>query len=195
MPTETTDEVTFPVGAVSKLTGLSPHVLRAWERRYGVVEPLRSEGGTRRYRESDLEKLRLVKAAVDAGHRIGQVDRARQGVQSKVRDWARAGALGNLDLAASLEKLLDRFGNRIRHADYGYSGFFDAVKIWEDELDRLYEFDLALTERVEELALRIESLSSTAEEMELRDVLQATEEADKAFDERATVFESWPRWL
>jgi hypothetical protein len=120
----------------------------------------------------------------------GQVDRARQGVQAKVRDWARAGALGNLDLAASLEKLLDRFGNRIRHADYGYSGFFDAVKIWEDELDRLYEFDLALSERVEELALRIESLSSTAEESELRDVLQATEEADRAFDERATVFEN-----
>jgi hypothetical protein len=119
----------------------------------------------------------------------GQVDRARQGVQAKVRDWARAGALGNLDLAASLEKLLDRIGNRIRHADYGYTGFFDAVKIWEDELDKLYEFDLALSDKVEELALRIESLSPSADESELRSVLQSAETFDRDFDERATVFE------
>jgi len=66
-------ELTYPLGAASRLTGLSPEVLRAWERRYGVVEPLRTPGGTRRYRASDLERLRLVKAAVDAGHRIGRV--------------------------------------------------------------------------------------------------------------------------
>lgn len=67
------EEPTFPVGAVTRLTGLSPDVLRAWERRYGVVEPLRTPGGTRRYRESDVVHLRRVKAAVDAGHRIGEV--------------------------------------------------------------------------------------------------------------------------
>jgi len=118
-----------------------------------------------------------------------QVDRGRQGVQGKVRDWARSGNLANLDLASSLEKLLDRFANRIRHADYGYTGFFDAVKIWDEELDRLYEFDLALTEGVEELALRIESLPPSAEEAELRSVLEAVESADRQFDERATIFE------
>ncbi len=67
------EETTYPLGAAARLTGLSPDVLRAWERRYGVVEPLRTEGGTRRYRASDLERLRLVKSAVDAGHRIGEV--------------------------------------------------------------------------------------------------------------------------
>jgi hypothetical protein len=36
-----------------------------------VVEPVRTPGGTRRYRASDLERLRLLKAATDAGHRIG----------------------------------------------------------------------------------------------------------------------------
>jgi DNA-binding transcriptional MerR regulator len=69
------EERTFPVGAVTRLTGLSPDVLRAWERRYGVVEPLRTAGGTRRYRESDVAHLRRVKAAVDAGHRISEVAR------------------------------------------------------------------------------------------------------------------------
>jgi DNA-binding transcriptional MerR regulator len=66
-------ELTYPLRAAARLTGLSPEVLRAWERRYGAVEPLRTPGGTRRYRASDLERLRLLKAAVDAGHRIGQL--------------------------------------------------------------------------------------------------------------------------
>jgi DNA-binding transcriptional MerR regulator len=70
---ESPSDNTYSVGAVSKLTGLSPDVLRAWERRYNVVEPLRTEGGTRRYRASDLERLRLVKSVVDAGYRIGDV--------------------------------------------------------------------------------------------------------------------------
>ncbi len=67
------NEITYAVGTVSRLTGLSPDLLRAWERRYGVVRPLRTPGGTRRYRSSDLDRLRLLKAAVDAGHRISDV--------------------------------------------------------------------------------------------------------------------------
>jgi DNA-binding transcriptional MerR regulator len=68
-------EVTYSLGLVSRLTGLSPHVLRAWERRYDAVRPLRTPGGTRRYRESDLARLRLLQAAVAAGHPIGDVAR------------------------------------------------------------------------------------------------------------------------
>jgi DNA-binding transcriptional MerR regulator len=68
-------DLTYPLRAAARLTGLTPELLRAWERRYGVVEPIRTPGGTRRYRAEDLERLRLVKAAVDAGHRIGQVAR------------------------------------------------------------------------------------------------------------------------
>jgi DNA-binding transcriptional MerR regulator len=66
-------ELTYPLRTAARLTGLSPELLRAWERRYAVVEPQRTPGGTRRYSAADLERLRLVKAAVDAGHRISQV--------------------------------------------------------------------------------------------------------------------------
>jgi len=68
-------EITYPLGAATRLTGLSAEVLRAWERRYGAVQPPRTPGGTRRYRAQDLERLRLLKAAVDAGHRISDVAR------------------------------------------------------------------------------------------------------------------------
>lgn len=65
--------LTYPLRTAARLTGLSPELLRAWERRYGVVEPMRTPGGTRRYSADDLERLRHVKAAVDAGHRISTV--------------------------------------------------------------------------------------------------------------------------
>jgi DNA-binding transcriptional MerR regulator len=68
-------ELTYPLRTAARLTGLSPDVIRSWERRHGVVIPVRTPGGTRRYNAEDLERLRLVKAAVDAGHRIGQVAR------------------------------------------------------------------------------------------------------------------------
>lgn len=73
--TEAAVELTYPLRTAARLTGLSPEILRAWERRYGVVVPVRTSGGTRRYSAADLERLRRVKAAVDAGHRIGQVAR------------------------------------------------------------------------------------------------------------------------
>ncbi len=73
MKAQDIEDPTYPLRAASRLTGLSPEVLRAWERRYGVVEPLRTPGGTRRYTARDLERLRRVKAAVDAGHRISSV--------------------------------------------------------------------------------------------------------------------------
>ncbi len=73
MPRTRSLEATYSLGAVSRLTGLSPHVLRAWERRYGAVRPLRTPGGTRRYRESEVMRLRLLRAAVEAGHPISEV--------------------------------------------------------------------------------------------------------------------------
>src|SRR5688572_16347090 len=66
---------TYPLHAVVRMTGLSPEILRAWERRYRAIEPLRTPGGTRRYRAADVERLRLLKAAVAAGFRIGKVAR------------------------------------------------------------------------------------------------------------------------
>jgi DNA-binding transcriptional MerR regulator len=66
-------EMTYPLRSAARLTGLSPELLRAWERRYAVVEPVRTPGGTRRYRAADLERLRLLKAATDAGHRISSL--------------------------------------------------------------------------------------------------------------------------
>lgn len=63
----------YAIGAVARKTGLTVHTLRAWERRYGVVEPQRSGGGSRLYSTSDIVRLRLLRRATDAGHSIGQI--------------------------------------------------------------------------------------------------------------------------
>ena len=63
----------YPVRLVATRTGLSPHLLRAWERRYGVVTPSRSEGGQRLYSELDIERLSRLRRLVERGHAIGRI--------------------------------------------------------------------------------------------------------------------------
>ncbi len=55
------------IGELSRRTGVSPELLRAWERRYGLLEPTRSEGGYRLYSDLDLVRLRAMQANLEAG--------------------------------------------------------------------------------------------------------------------------------
>ena len=50
------------IGELSRRTGLSPDVIRAWERRYDLLQPARTSGGFRLYSTSDLARLRLARA-------------------------------------------------------------------------------------------------------------------------------------
>lgn len=63
----------YPVRVVASRTGLSPHVLRAWERRYHVVAPTRSEGGQRLYSDFDIARLRILRRLTDEGHAISRL--------------------------------------------------------------------------------------------------------------------------
>ena len=65
-------DVNYPIRAVAKLTGLSIDTLRAWERRYEVVKPQRDDRG-RLYTQSDVQRLQLLRAAVEKGHAIGRL--------------------------------------------------------------------------------------------------------------------------
>lgn len=63
----------YSMKAASRLTGLSPDALRAWERRYGVVAPHREGKGRRLYTADDIERLSLLKRASDLGHPISRL--------------------------------------------------------------------------------------------------------------------------
>ncbi len=68
----------YTIAAVSKLTGVSCHALRAWERRYGFPTPHRSQTGHRRYDAEQVRLLDHVVAWVRQGHSIGEVMTALQ---------------------------------------------------------------------------------------------------------------------
>ena len=62
-----------PIRVVAQRTGLTPATIRAWERRYSAVEPVRSEGGQRLYSDRDLERLGVLRELTEGGRTISLV--------------------------------------------------------------------------------------------------------------------------
>ena len=67
------NEKKLDIKSVARLSGVSIYTLRAWENRYAIVSPERTETGRRRYSYGDLNKIKLVNQLVNRGHRIGSV--------------------------------------------------------------------------------------------------------------------------
>ena len=63
----------YPLRTVTTMTGLTPDLIRAWEKRYGVVTPLRGARGARLYSAADIAHLRVLGRVVAAGRAIGDV--------------------------------------------------------------------------------------------------------------------------
>jgi MerR family transcriptional regulator, light-induced transcriptional regulator len=63
----------YSIKAVSRATGLTVETLRAWERRYGVIEPRRDVSGHRIYTACDVSRLRRLRETTDRGHPIGKI--------------------------------------------------------------------------------------------------------------------------
>ena len=107
---------------VAQRTGLSPHVLRAWERRYGAVTPSRSEGGRRLYSDADLERFSLIRRAMAAGHSISMVagldDEALRAMAHEVEEYAPPASSGG-DTAIALEpnEVIERCWQHITDLD------------------------------------------------------------------------------
>ena len=63
----------FPIREVSRLTGINPVTLRAWERRYGFIEPKRTNSGHRLYSVTDIETVRRVQGWIERGVSVSKV--------------------------------------------------------------------------------------------------------------------------
>ncbi len=66
----------YPIRTVSTLTGVNAITLRAWERRYGLVKPVRTAGGHRVYTRADIDKVHRILTLVENGVAIGQMRQA-----------------------------------------------------------------------------------------------------------------------
>lgn len=61
------------IKVAAKLTGLTTHVIRIWEKRYGAVVPSRTDSKRRLFTDADLQRLSLLRQATDVGHSIGSI--------------------------------------------------------------------------------------------------------------------------
>ncbi len=123
MDSDTDSQPQYPIGAVAQRTGLTTHVLRAWERRYGLVDPRRDENGVRLYSSADIVRLRLLRRVTESGHPIGRVadldtDRLVALVREEEQSAAQAGApriseVADRYMAACLEAVEAMDGSRI----------------------------------------------------------------------------------
>ena len=85
------DKELYGIGAVARLTGLTDHTIRVWERRYNAVVAERAPNGRRVYTPADVEKLGLLKRLTDEGLSIGQI------AGSSVKELReRARSMGNI---------------------------------------------------------------------------------------------------
>lgn len=123
MTSSSTGAARISIGTVARRTGLSVHVLRAWERRYGVVKPKRTDGGLRLYTHDDVLRLQLLKKLTDQGHSIGQIaDMTGSELVSLLRDDAIESSIASTQvepteagryLAATLEAVQSLDGPRV----------------------------------------------------------------------------------
>jgi DNA-binding transcriptional MerR regulator/methylmalonyl-CoA mutase cobalamin-binding subunit len=136
-----------PISVVAERTGLSPDVLRVWERRYRAVEPSRAADGQRAYSDADVERLRLLRLSTQAGRSIRQVarlateeltrlvredeDAARQRVSRPEERAGPAPATEDVERALGLARAVDAPGleNFLRRsaAAYGVPVFLDGL--------------------------------------------------------------------
>jgi len=63
----------YSIGEFAKLCGITATTLRAWQRRYGLLKPLRTDGGHRQYSEEDVQQALKILDWVKKGVPIGQV--------------------------------------------------------------------------------------------------------------------------
>jgi DNA-binding transcriptional MerR regulator/methylmalonyl-CoA mutase cobalamin-binding subunit len=66
-------EKLYTIGTVSKLTGVGTITLRAWERRYGLIQPVRKESGHRLYTRRHIDQINRITALTQQGIRISQI--------------------------------------------------------------------------------------------------------------------------
>ena len=63
----------YTIGTVARLSGFSPHQLRKWESRLGLLIPDRAENGRRIYSEKQIERLKILRRLINTGYRIGDL--------------------------------------------------------------------------------------------------------------------------
>jgi hypothetical protein len=125
-----------------------------------------------------------------------KLQEARNGLQDIYQAAASGKASQELHTIDRLTAIFDRVSEKVNHASYGYAGFFDAVKIDEDDLDRMIDFDRQLMDGSRVLAQKVQDMKNEVLSGKI-DSLQAFQEEtrktveafENAFDKRKNTIE------
>ncbi|HEX8119416.1 MAG TPA: hypothetical protein VF521_19210 [Pyrinomonadaceae bacterium] len=161
---------------------------RNWLERLGDKIPGYS-GYVAKERRRDADKLHRE-------HLAERLRAAKQPLNDTMRELSSSGRLFEVGPVDRVLKKLDQIENRVRFATYGYAGFFDAAKIEEPQLERIYRFDLALVEKVEAFERQARGLSSkgsTAEGLKsaAAELERAADDLNQTFDQRYRAIETF----
>jgi methyl-accepting chemotaxis protein len=142
--------------------------------------------GYKGYKQKELrrEADKLLRMQVAA--KLGDQRKRITSLQNKLISQAQIELLDDMERAMlKLQLLIDR----ISTASYGYAGLFDAVKVKEEQLDALYEYDSELLEFVDEIAAEVDQVASAVSAREgiadaIEDLVDTVDEANTSFDHR-----------
>ena len=104
------------IGELSRRTGVSAQLLRAWERRYRLLHPARSPGGYRLYGEADERRVRRMQAFLAQGLSAAEAARAARRAEEAAPSSPPAGSEGLAGAADEIARSLDAFDGPAAHA-------------------------------------------------------------------------------
>ncbi len=145
--------------------------------------------GYRGYKEKEMRREADKLLRMHLSRRFEEQRTKLSNIENQLASEGRLQSLGLLERTMlQLQLLIDR----LKVAEYGYAGLFDAVRVKEEQLDALYLYDNALTTSVEELADKIDQLAIAAlgdEEIKpvANDALLLLQELNTTLDRRKDV--------
>ncbi|MBI4872737.1 MAG: hypothetical protein HY814_14355 [Candidatus Riflebacteria bacterium] len=124
-------------------------------------------------------------------HLASRLSAAKKAVGDAKRKRLSAGKLEGLEQLDRVGDRLEKLVSRVAHAERGYSGFFDRQQIGPEELDRLKDADLALTDHALVIEQKLSGLAAAAAGAEMEEAIQAALDAidrfEQDFDQRKHV--------
>ncbi len=144
--------------------------------------------GFRGYRDKehrrDADKLLRTTVA-------NKVDEQWRRLTEVQRQLASAGEFAYLDDMEAIAIRMRTFSDQVRTASYGYAGLFDAVKVQEAELDKLYTYDVMLLDLADQLRAGVDKLETAVGTPDfpaaMRELLALARQAVEAFNRREEI--------
>jgi hypothetical protein len=152
----------------------------------GIEKLVKVIPGYSGYKEKELRREADKLLRVQVAGKLDEQRKRLSELQVQLINQGQIQYVDDLDRAATkLQLLIDR----INTASYGYAGLFDAVKVKEEQLDALYEFDSQMLDFVDEIAEEVDHVSSAITAKEgigeaIVDLVATVEGANRTFGQR-----------